>query len=180
VHPWSHRRPRPGSSLRRRSRRRTRRSPPSCSSGSKIATRYSWSNWSCACSPLWATAGEPARLNISAAAGTRASMGSSGKMCLALIGSTFRPSDTRQTTRLAGRRSKPSSVPFTAQADRGVFIATSRFTTEARDYAERVPARLVLIDGVRLAQLMLLHNVGVQEEETFILKRVDEDFFESF
>ena len=71
-------------------------------------------------------------------------------------------------------------MPFTAQADRGVFIATSRFTTEARDYAERVPARLVLIDGVRLAQLMLLHNVGVQEEETFILKRVDEDFFESF
>jgi restriction system protein len=67
-----------------------------------------------------------------------------------------------------------------AQADRGVFIATSRFTAEARDYAERVPARLVLIDGVRLAELMVLHNVGVQEEETFTLKRVDEDFFEGF
>jgi restriction system protein len=66
-----------------------------------------------------------------------------------------------------------------AQADRGVFIATSRFTAEARDYAERVPARLVLIDGVRLTELMVLHNVGVQEEQTFTLKRVDEDFFES-
>ena len=66
-----------------------------------------------------------------------------------------------------------------AQADQGVFIATSRFTAEARDYAERVPARLVLIDGVRLTQLMVLHNVGVQEEQTFTLKRVDEDFFES-
>jgi restriction system protein len=66
-----------------------------------------------------------------------------------------------------------------AQADRGIFIATSRFTADARDYAERVPARLVLIDGAYLAELMVLHNVGVQAEETFTLKRVDEDFFES-
>lgn len=66
-----------------------------------------------------------------------------------------------------------------AQADRGVFIATSRFTPDARDYAERVPARLVLIDGLRLTELMVLHNVGVQDEQTFAIKRVDEDFFES-
>ena len=66
-----------------------------------------------------------------------------------------------------------------AQADRGVFIATSRFTPDARDYAERVPARLVLIDGLRLTELMVLHNVGVQDEQTFTIKRVDEDFFES-
>jgi restriction system protein len=66
-----------------------------------------------------------------------------------------------------------------AQADRGVFIATSRFTPDARDYAERVPARLVLIDGERLTELMVLHNVGVQDEQTFTIKRVDEDFFES-
>ena len=65
-----------------------------------------------------------------------------------------------------------------AQADRGVFITTSRFTAEAKDYADRVPARLVLIDGARLTELMVLHNVGVQEEQAFILKRVDEDFFE--
>jgi restriction system protein len=36
----------------------------------------------------------------------------------------------------------------------------------------------VLIDGARLTELMVLHNVGVQEEQVFILKRVDEDFFE--
>lgn len=66
-----------------------------------------------------------------------------------------------------------------AQADRGVFIATSRFTADAREYAERVPARIVLIDGIRLTELMVLHNVGVQEEETFVLKRVDEDFFDA-
>lgn len=66
-----------------------------------------------------------------------------------------------------------------AQADRGIFITTGRFTAEALEYAQRVPARLVLIDGAQLTELMVLHNVGVQVEQTFILKRVDEDFFES-
>jgi hypothetical protein len=42
-----------------------------------------------------------------------------------------------------------------AQADRGVFITTSRFTPDATDYAERVAARLVLIDGHMLAELMV-------------------------
>lgn len=64
------------------------------------------------------------------------------------------------------------------QADRGVFITTSRFSAEARSYVERIPNRIVLIDGRRLAELMILHNVGVQNESTFVLKRVDEDFFE--
>jgi restriction system protein len=63
------------------------------------------------------------------------------------------------------------------QADRGVFITTSRFTADARDYAERVNARIILIDGEYLARLMIRHNVGVQDEETFTLKRLDEDFF---
>jgi restriction system protein len=66
-----------------------------------------------------------------------------------------------------------------AQADRGVFIATTRFTKEARDYAERVAARVILIDGPQLAELMVLHNVGVQDEKTFTLKTIDEDFFET-
>ncbi len=59
-----------------------------------------------------------------------------------------------------------------------MFITTSRFTPEARAYADRVPARLVLMDGERLAELMVLHNVGVQDEESFVLKRLDEDFFD--
>jgi restriction system protein len=64
------------------------------------------------------------------------------------------------------------------QADRGVFITTSRFSAEARAYVERIPNRIVLIDGRRLAELMILHNVGAQDESTFVLKRIDEDFFE--
>lgn len=64
------------------------------------------------------------------------------------------------------------------QADRGIFITTSRFTEDAQDYAERVAARLVLIDATDLGQLMVRHGVGVQAEETFVLKEVDEDYFE--
>jgi restriction system protein len=65
-----------------------------------------------------------------------------------------------------------------AQADRGIFITTGRFTAEARDYAERVAARLVLIDGHMLAGLMVDLNIGVQDRETYVIKRIDEDFFE--
>jgi restriction system protein len=65
-----------------------------------------------------------------------------------------------------------------AQADRGIFITTSRFTLEAQRYAERVNARLILIDGERLGDLMVAYNVGVQDDETFVLKEIDEDYFE--
>lgn len=64
------------------------------------------------------------------------------------------------------------------QADRGVFITTSTFSPEAREYVARIPNRIILIDGVRLAELMVLYDVGVQVEQTFTLKRIDEDFFE--
>lgn len=65
-----------------------------------------------------------------------------------------------------------------AQAERGIFITTSRFTAEAQSYAERVNARLILIDGQRLGDLMVTYNVGVQEDEIFVLKELDEDYFE--
>lgn len=65
-----------------------------------------------------------------------------------------------------------------AQADRGVFITTSRFSTDAYTYADKVSARVVLIDGVMLADLMVEHNIGAENAEVFVLKRLDEDFFE--
>jgi restriction system protein len=64
------------------------------------------------------------------------------------------------------------------QAGRGIFITTSRFTADATSYVERVPARVVLIDGRMLADLMVKHNIGVQDQETYVIKRIDEDFFE--
>jgi restriction system protein len=65
-----------------------------------------------------------------------------------------------------------------AQASGGVFITTSRFSEEARQYTRLVPQTVVLVDGTELTGLMVRHGVGVQTEQTFTLKRVDEDFFE--
>lgn len=64
-----------------------------------------------------------------------------------------------------------------AQANRGIFITTSRFSTDARDYAERVNARVILIDGPELARLMIEHGCGVVTEATYTLKQIDENFF---
>ena len=66
-----------------------------------------------------------------------------------------------------------------AQGDRGVFITTSTFSSGARTEADRVNARIELIDGARLAELMLRHGVGVQAETTVTLHQLDEDFFEA-
>ena len=64
------------------------------------------------------------------------------------------------------------------QGDRGVYITTSAFTRGARDEAERINARIELIDGSRLAELLVGYGVGVQAEQTVTLYRIDEDFFE--
>ena len=64
------------------------------------------------------------------------------------------------------------------QGDRGVFITTSRFTQGAHNEAERINARIELIDGARLPRLLVQYGVGVQELHTVVLHRIDEDFFE--
>lgn len=63
-------------------------------------------------------------------------------------------------------------------AHRGVFITSSRFTQGARDYANAVPTRIVLIDGERLAELMIKYGVGVQVKQSYEVVEIDEDFFE--
>lgn len=64
------------------------------------------------------------------------------------------------------------------KADGGVFITTGRFTQGARDYADVVPTRIILIDGQRLTSLMIRFGVGVQTRETVHIVEIDEDFFE--
>jgi restriction system protein len=64
-----------------------------------------------------------------------------------------------------------------AQASRGIFIATTRFSSGARDFAEKVPSRIILIDGRRLGELMVAHDCGAQEAQTVVIKKIDEDFF---
>ncbi|WP_346775127.1 restriction endonuclease [Bacillus sp. RO1] len=63
-------------------------------------------------------------------------------------------------------------------ARKGVFITTSYFTDNAKQYAERLEAKkIILIDGKQLAKLMIDHNVGVDISETFVIKSIDYDFF---
>ena len=66
-----------------------------------------------------------------------------------------------------------------AQGDRGVFLTTASFTRGAREEADRVNARIELIDGQRLSELMVRYGVGVQRESTITLFEIDEDFFEN-
>lgn len=63
-------------------------------------------------------------------------------------------------------------------AARGVFITTSAFTSGAREYAQNIATRIILIDGVRLAELMIRYGVAVQTRQTFTVVEVDEDYFE--
>ncbi|MBV9548302.1 MAG: restriction endonuclease [Alphaproteobacteria bacterium] len=64
------------------------------------------------------------------------------------------------------------------RANKGVFVTTSDFSRDARDTAAQLSKRIVLIDGLGLADLMVRFSVGCQIEETFLLQRIDEDFFE--
>lgn len=62
--------------------------------------------------------------------------------------------------------------------NRGVFITSSDFTRGARDFADTVSTRIILINGQRLAELMIRYNVGVQVKKTYSIPEIDEDFFE--
>ncbi|MGR3502701.1 restriction endonuclease [Pseudaestuariivita sp.] len=62
-------------------------------------------------------------------------------------------------------------------ATKGVFVTTSDYSREARNYISRVQQRIVLINGNRLAQLMAQHEVGVRARKTYVLKSVDDDYF---
>jgi len=65
------------------------------------------------------------------------------------------------------------------RARKGVLITTSTFTADAVEYVQRIEKKIVLVDGTRLADLMIEHNVGVTVTQTFMLKRLDSDYFET-
>ena len=64
------------------------------------------------------------------------------------------------------------------RARKGVFITTGSFSSEALGYVEHIDPKVVLIDGKRLAELMIDYEVGVATAQTYHVKRVDSDFFE--
>lgn len=63
------------------------------------------------------------------------------------------------------------------RARKGVFLTTSSFSKEAREFAAFIDSRIILIDGKRLAELMFEFKVGVTTVATYEVKRVDSDFF---
>lgn len=63
------------------------------------------------------------------------------------------------------------------RARKGVLITTSYFTPDALEYVQRIEKKIVLIDGEKLAELMIDHNVGVTRVDTYELKRVNLDYF---
>lgn len=62
-------------------------------------------------------------------------------------------------------------------ASKGLFVTTSDFSKEAVDYVDRVQQRIVLVNGKRLAELMITYRVGVRNAQTFSIRTIDEDYF---
>ena len=63
-------------------------------------------------------------------------------------------------------------------ANKGVFITTSSFSKEAREYVKGLTQKVVLIDGKELANYMIEFNVGVALKKVYEVKRIDIDYFE--
>jgi restriction system protein len=64
------------------------------------------------------------------------------------------------------------------QAKKGVFITTSEFSADAKEYVSRIEPKIALIDGPQLTRLMIEFNVGVTPVASYETKRVDSDYFE--
>ena len=62
-------------------------------------------------------------------------------------------------------------------ATKGVFVTASAFSPQATQFVQHLPQRIILIDGHRLADLMIEHNVGVRVSRSMEFKHLDEDFF---
>jgi len=64
-------------------------------------------------------------------------------------------------------------------ASKGVFVTTSQFSNQAKEFARRAPhQRVILIDGNELSRLLVRYGVGVRTARTIDLRRIDENYFE--
>ena len=64
------------------------------------------------------------------------------------------------------------------KAQKGIFVTSSNFSNSAKDTAAALGTRIVLIDGLQLARLMIRYNIGCRDEDVLHIKKIDEDFFE--
>ena len=78
-----------------------------------------------------------------------------------------------------GRPLLQAFVGAMQDVQKGVFITTSTFTKEARNYAEKQQQKsLKLIDGDLLAELMIKYGIGLEKVKTYTVYKINEDFFE--
>jgi restriction system protein len=63
------------------------------------------------------------------------------------------------------------------RARKGIFITTSNFTKDALNYVENIETKIILIDGQRLAELMIAYNVGANTTAIYEVKKIDSDYF---
>jgi restriction system protein len=87
-----------------------------------------------------------------------------------------------QAKRWAGSVGRPDIHKFVGalhgrRARKGVFMTTSTFTRQAIDYAGQIDTKIVLVDGRTLARLMILHDVGCSPAQTYVVKKLDSDYF---
>ena len=64
------------------------------------------------------------------------------------------------------------------KSGKGMFVTTSKFSRTAVEYAEK--QHIVLMDGEKLAKLMIEHNFGVRTKQTFEIKTLDMDIFDEY
>ncbi|MGL6281584.1 MAG: restriction endonuclease [Microcoleaceae cyanobacterium] len=63
------------------------------------------------------------------------------------------------------------------RAKKGVFITTSNFSQDAREYVSNIDLKIVLINGKQLTQFMIDYNVGISTIRTYEIKKIDSDYF---
>lgn len=88
-----------------------------------------------------------------------------------------------QAKRWQGNVGRPEIQKFVGalqgqRARKGVFMTTSGFSADAIDYVSRIDVKVVLLDGSQIASLMIDHDVGVSPFTTFVIKKIDSDYFE--
>lgn len=68
---------------------------------------------------------------------------------------------------------------MSGDTQKGVFVTTSSFDNGAIKKASDAHHTIILIDGIKLVDLMHQYNVGMQIKTTYEVKEIDNDFFDS-
>jgi len=88
-----------------------------------------------------------------------------------------------QAKRYEGTVGRPDIQKFAGalqgqRAKKGIFITTSSYSKEAKEFASKIDSKIILIDGPMLARLMFDHGVGVSVNTVYEAKRIDTDYFD--